>query len=733
MEVNSEYIAHISNGSEIQSVAEHSLCTAKMAENFSVAELKKVIYFCGLIHDIGKYSDEFQKHIKGADLRVEHSICGAKEAGHLLNKYPPLTLLVQLCIAGHHTGLPDCGSINDTEDMPTLYGRLKRHTVDYSSYSHELTVDDIDFGKLDNLLRRDCKTKADLIEKYAFVVRYCFSCLTDADSLDTKAFCEKKTAEPMRCSFEECAKALDEKLSGFKAITELQAARQELQGQAFKKISTDANIYLMNMPTGSGKTLASMRCALKRIENSAGRLKRIIYVIPYNSIIDQTAETFEKLFSEHTDIVRHQSSFVYEEQYDLLEDYRLAAKEASDNWDAGIIITTAVQFFESLYGDKRGKLRKVHNMANSVIVFDEAHLMPREYLEPCLRGITYITKYLDSEALLLTATMPDFRSLLEQCSEGNLNITDLIEDKTDFDKFSKCRFSDLGRVTDEELVRKAAEYASSLVVVNSRKKAAEVFSLCSGEKYHLSTYMTAYDRVRVIEKIKLSLRKLYEDFSNAEDVPPERRITVVSTSLIEAGVDLDFTAAFRELTGLDSVLQTGGRCNREGLRKSGEVYVFESADAKPRFTEQELTKGLLSEFEDVSDEKAIKAYYDRLFRIDREKIHTKSISQSCKNINMIPFRTYSENFRLVDDRRTVSIAVCRDEYSRDIYDELRRTGYINSRKIRKYSCTVYTQEFELLLKQKVLDDYGSGVFFLTDESYYDEELGIRFEGKDFII
>ena len=146
-------------------------------------------------------------------------------------------------------------------------------------------------------------------------------------------------------------------MTGFKAVTELQAARQSLQRQAFDKIGTDANVYLMNMPTGSGKTLASMRCALNRIENSNGRLKRIIYVIPYNSIIDQTAETFERLFSEHTDIIRHQSSFAYEEQYDLSEDYRIAAKAACDNWDAGIIITTAVQFFESLYGDKRGKLR----------------------------------------------------------------------------------------------------------------------------------------------------------------------------------------------------------------------------------------------------------------------------------------------------------------------------------------------------------------------------------------
>lgn len=372
-------------------------------------------------------------------------------------------------------------------------------------------------------------------------------------------------------------------------------------------------------------------------------------------------------------------------------------------------------------------------MANSVIVFDEAHLMPREYLEPCLRGIGYITKYLNSQALFLTATMPDFRTLLECCAEGGLSITDLIDDTSDFEKFRKCRFSDLGKVSDEALVQKAAGYASSLIVVNSRRKAAGLYRLCTGEKYHLSTYMTAFDRTRVIENIKAALKRLYDDYPDLSAVPPERRITVVSTSLIEAGVDLDFVAAFRELAGLDSVLQTGGRCNREGLRAPGEVFVFESPDAGRRRAEQELTKGVLTEFEDISCEAAIKAYYDRLLYIDDEKIHSKSVSRSCKSIDMIPFRTYSENFRLIDDRRTVSLAVCRDDYSRKLYDTLCATGRISSRKISKYCCTVYLDEFERLRQQGVVADHGSGVFFLTNEEYYSSELGVKFEGTDYFM
>ncbi len=727
------YIAHISENGKEQSIAEHSLNTAAAASDFSIAELKRINYMCGLLHDIGKYSSEFQSRIRGENIRVEHSICGALEVPKIEGSDQPLTLLMQLCIAGHHSGIPDCGVKNDTADMPTLYGRMRRKSVDFSDYNTELDVEPTGAEAFMALLVKDCKTREDLVEKFAFLVRYCFSCLTDADSLDTAAFCGEGLPEPLRCSFEKCAMSLEARLTAFKTITELQSARSRLQNQAFTRVGADSNIYLMNMPTGSGKTLASMRCALKRVLGSNGRLRRIIYVIPYNSIIDQTVSTFESLFFGHTDILRQQSSFIYEEQSDLTEDSKASFSAACENWDAGIVITTAVQFFESFYGNKRGKLRKVHNMANSFIVFDEAHLMPREYLEPCLRGIGYITKYLNSEALFLTATMPDFRTLIERCAEDGLSITELICDTADFEKFRKCRFSDLGRISDEALLQKAAGYASSLIVVNSRRKAAELYKLCTGEKYHLSTYMTAFDRTRVIENIKAALKRLYDDYPDPSAVPPERRVTVVSTSLIEAGVDLDFVSAFRELAGLDSVLQTGGRCNREGLRDPGDVFVFEPPDSGQRTVEQELTKGVLTEFEDISDEAAIRAYYDRLFCIDDERIHSKSVSRSCKSINMIPFRTYSESFRLIDDRRTVSLAVCRDEYSRELYNALCAGGHISSRKISKYCCTVHLDELERLREQGVAADHGSGVFFLTDESYYDCELGVKFEGTDYIL
>lgn len=735
-----EYIAHKSDGGEEQSVKEHSRNTAAMAESFSIDELKAVNYLCALLHDIGKYTPAFQTHIRGGRGKPEHSICGAKEAEVYCGRNTPLTLLLQLCIAGHHTGIPDGGTIADSEDMPTLYGRLKRSGEDYSRYSKELEPAPVDGKLFSDFLRRDCTTNEDVVEKFAFLVRYCFSCLTDADSLDTRAACEEKEPEKLRWDFDRCLQDLEKKFSGFQQETELQKARQRLQEQVFKRIDRDADIFLLNMPTGSGKTLTAAKCALELMKASEGKLKRIIYVIPYNSIIDQTVEVLEGMFSQHTDILRHQSSFSYEEQEQCSEDYRLAAKHACENWDAGIIVTTAVQFFESLYADRRGKLRKLHNMADSVILFDEVHQLPQGYLIPCLRGISYVCRYLNSKALLMTATMPDFRKLLDRYTNA-LRVETLIKDATDYKFFRKCSYGYLGVITDEALVSRAAAYPSALIVMNSRRGAAEVFKACpNGKKYHLSTYMTAYDRTSTIKRIKKELEELYRDYPDLSAVPPERRITVVSTSLIEAGVDMDFTAAFRELAGLDSVLQTGGRVNREGLRQSGQVFVFERGSSGILRPEQDLTKGIFERFEDLSAPEAVDDYYNRLLKLNKEKprfqedpLEKKSISRDCGKINLLPFRTYSENFGIIDGRRTVSVAVCRDEKSGEMYEKLRDTGYINSRAIRKYCCTVYNDEFNRLLAQGVLADYDSGVFFLTNPDYYDEETGIKFEGKDIIV
>lgn len=736
------YKAHINEATkQIQTVKEHSENTAGWCRKFAIPVLKDFMYVLGMLHDAGKLQRDFQEKIDGANIRVEHSICGAQIAK---GRYAhAMALMMEYCIAGHHSGIPDGGFKNDTPDMPTLCGRLQRDMQDYSAYQTELTLIQPDEQKFMQFLLQDCSRDIELlVDKFAFFTRYAFSCLTDADSLDTAAFCNGgEGAGALRADFAACLKKVDGHLQSFVCQTSLQKSRANLQRQVFEKSGQDAQIYLMNMPTGSGKTLCSVKLALERALKKGK--KRIIYIIPYNSIIDQTAEVFGKLFGRDAQILRHQSTFSYEDMADGDEDYRKAFTCAAENWDAPFIITTAVQFFESVYANKRGKLRKLHNMADSILIFDEAHLMPQDYLQPCLRAISYITRYLGSEAVFLTATMPDFSALMEQYALPDSQIVSLVTDTSLFREFQKCSYSYLGKASVEELMEKGAQCPSSLYVVNSRAAARKLYQACSGKKYHLSTYMTSYDRKRVLADIRRELSLLEEDFPNAtadgaftEDViPPQRRITIISTSLIEAGVDLDVHTVFRELAGLDNILQAGGRCNREGKRERAQVYIFELEDgsANPSLDERgNIVRGMLQRYPDISCQEGIAEYYKRLFFMKKDAASSHTITKDCMDISSIPFRQYAETFELIPSR-TVSVVVARDEKSSGLVQSLRYTGAGAARKLQLYTCSVYRWELDDLLRQHVVEDYGTGIYCLTNLDYYEKDIGILFEAKDYWI
>lgn len=732
--MKSVYKAHINeNTGEIQTVKEHSRNTADLCWQFSVPVLKNLTYNVGLLHDIGKFQEDFQRRINGENIKVEHSACGALAAKKL---YPDaIGLMMEYCIAGHHSGIPDGGYKNDTPDMPTLCGRLKRNFEDFSAYKEELKLLEINRKDIINFLMQDCgKNKEILVDKFAFLTRYVFSCLVDADSIDTARFCSGGKIRPLAADFQLCLEKVNLRLNSFVCTTPLQKTRTVLQQQVFGKTNVNGEIYLMNMPTGSGKTLCSVKFALERAIQTGK--KRIIYIIPYNSIIDQTVSVFEEMFESDAEILRHQSTFSYEEN-DYTEDYRKAVKSAAENWDvASIIVTTAVQFFESVYANKRGKLRKLHNMADSILIFDEAHLMPQNYLQPCLRAITYITKYLNSEAVFLTATMPDFPKLVRQYALENSQIIDLIDDTSMFCAFQKCKYQWMGELNAESLLEKAVSYPSSLIIVNKKKSAKKLFELCIGKKYHLSTYMTAYDRENIIRKIRNELKQLEKDFPDYRDVPPDRRITIISTSLIEAGIDLDIYTVYRELSGLDSVLQAGGRCNREGKRNQADVYIFEFDDENKTSQDMKsnITAGILDKYEDISCPQSIKEYYDRLFFVKREAIEGKTITHNCSDIYSIPFAEYARNFELIDSR-TIPLVVARDDLSRKIVNSLKFTGGGLGivRQLQKYTCSINQKELDDLIQQHVVDEFGTGILCLINADYYDENTGITFEAKDYFM
>lgn len=712
-----EYIGHTSDDGRKQPLLDHLNGTSKLCRENANEFWADIAEFAGQIHDIGKYTLAFQKRINGAEnIRVEHAICGAKEVA----KAPPKSYvpMIEYCVAGHHSGLPDGGTKADGEEDSTLHGRMKRKTGDYSAYENEVKLE---YPK-DNLRELfDVSNQREIIERYSFFTRYLFSCLTDADFIDTERFVTPNTDRGIDGDFQKAYEKVCEKLNSFKIETKLQESRSIIQEQVYKSVESNANVYTLNMPTGSGKTLCSIRAALKTaIENEK---KRIIYVIPYVSIIEQTAKVFEDIFGDVIPVLQHHSNYDFDDDKNEDENEITSEKlkRSCENWDAKLIVTTNIQFFESLYHYKGRRLRKLHNLADSVIIFDEIHMLPIDYIQPCLRAIGYVTKYLNSTAILMSATMPNYDKFMERYMSG-VKIENAVKDTSLFNVFDKCRYEYIGKCELASLAEKAQEYDNALIIVNKRKTARELYDICSGNKYHLSTYMTPLHRSEIIAKIK-------------EDIKNGINTTVISTSLIEAGVDLDFKAVFREIAGIDNILQSGGRCNREGKMDMGDVFVFETDGGNYQTKKKSdiiiranITRNLFEEFENISTDKCIKEYYGRLLNYKEKKIEENTITSIMGNdlrIDGIPFRTYAESFNFIDNQ-VIGIVIPCDE-NRGLIKELKDGKLSVKRNLQRYSASVNKDEFKELFQIGIIETLDCGVCILANTDYYKSDVGLTLE------
>ena len=706
-----EYIGHTSDDGRKQLLLDHLNGTSKLCRENANEFWADIAEFVGQIHDIGKYTSGFQKRINGAEnIRVEHAICGAKEVA----KAPPKSYvpMIEYCVAGHHSGLPDGGTKVDGEEDPTLHGRMKRKTGDYSAYENEVKLE---YPK-DNLRELfDVSNQREIIERYSFFTRYLFSCLTDADFIDTERFVTTNTDRGIDGDFQKAYEKVCEKLNSFKIETKLQESRSIIQEQVYKSVESNANVYTLNMPTGSGKTLCSIRAALKTaIEN---KKKRIIYVIPYVSIIEQTAKVFEDIFGDVLPVLQHHSNYDFDDDKNEDENEITSEKlkRSCENWDAKLIVTTNIQFFESLYHYKGRRLRKLHNLADSVIIFDEIHMLPIDYIQPCLRAIGYVTKYLNSTAILMSATMPNYDKFMERYMSG-VKIENAVKDTSLFNVFDKCRYEYIGKCELASLAEKAQEYDNALIIVNKRKTARELYDICSGNKYHLSTYMTPLHRSEIIAKIK-------------EDIKNGINTTVISTSLIEAGVDLDFKAVFREIAGIDNILQSGGRCNREGKMDMGDVFVFETDGGKGEIQlKSNITRNLFEEFDNISTDKCIEEYYSRLFAFNDGNIDKSTITSLMgENLKFdeIPFRTYAVNFKFIKNQ-VIGIVIPHDE-NKDLIEQLRYGKLSVKRKLQQYSASVHIWELEEMIKEGIIEQLDCGVCILANTDYYKSDVGLTWE------
>lgn len=723
-----EYYAHTRKDGKRQTVKEHLEGVSKLAEGFSVDFLKPLAKKASYDHDPGKCALKYQWRLDDDNIKFSHAACGALEYKKFADKNDCFAPLMEYCIAGHHTGLMDGGTDADNSDSPTLNGILKRADEytgdsDYSAYATEIEFATLTQEEITPPLNELLSTKdpTERIERYAFFTKYVFSCLTDADFLDTEIFCNENVERGMSGDFEKALDKLNRELSDMPSDNPLRQARSRIQQQAFDNSVNKSHISILDMPTGSGKTLCSLKLALE-----SGK-KRIIYVIPYTSIIEQTANKFEKMFGDVLPVLQHHSNYSYDGDTEEEKKTAEKLKRTCENWDAPLIITTSVQFFQSLYHYKGSALRKLHNLRDSVIVFDEIHLIPTELLRPCLKAVGYITKYLNSEALFLSATMPDYSKLFDKFLP-DVNYNKLVTDRTNFKYFKKCEYKDMGRTTLETIAENASRCKNALIVVNTKKTAEELYSLVQGEKYHLSANMTPAHRSRVIEVVRNKLE-------NGE------HITVVSTSLVEAGVDLDFNTVFRQLSGLDSILQAGGRCNREGKDDNGYVYVFDIDETYRKGSDLAMrinkTKGLLEKYQDITSYDCIKEYYDGIFDFNQSRIAENSIAKYNEQSNSfdrqglmlpysIPFRSYAMQFKYIS-ADTISIVIDdpNDQTCHELVETLRNGDMSVRRALQKYSVSVYMNVFKDLYSQGVLKDHGTGIFILENQSYYNNETGLN--------
>lgn len=615
---------HRESDGATQSLADHLLGVAAQASSFAkkigLADHGELI---GLLHDLGKYSDEFQNYLKSAvgllnqdedeefvDARglkgkVDHSTAGGQLIWSELSKQGPLGQIVGqllvLCIASHHSGLIDCLTSDVNSLGKDAFGRRRTKPAERSHLHEALAkADEQILSRAREILShseiltavqevmarivREAPIKDDKSivaqQHFGLLVRFLFSCLIDADRIDSADF-EKPGAKRQRLhgrypEWDGLISRLERHVEELQVSHPIDNLRQDISRHCREGASRGKGIYTLTVPTGGGKTLASLRFALHHAKIHG--MDRVIYLIPFTSIIDQNAEVVRGILeSQGTEpgsvVLEHHSNLTPEEQ-------SWRGKILAENWDAPVIFTTNVQFLETLFGAGTRGARRMHQLANAVLIFDEIQTLPINCVHLFNNAINFLVEQCGSTVVLCTATQP----LLDQvdAKKGAIRIpkgNELMPDvKALFDNLKRVEVLNRrkpGGWTNEEIAELALDETgragSCLVVVNTKESARVLYRLCQGRTsaavYHLSTNMCPAHRKEVLDKIKNRLC-------------PKQPSSVLcfSTQLIEAGVDVDFGSVIRFAAGLDSIAQAAGRCNRNGRPTPGYVHVVNPRD-----------------------------------------------------------------------------------------------------------------------------------------------------------
>ncbi|MCU0718105.1 MAG: CRISPR-associated helicase Cas3' [Pirellula sp.] len=742
------FYAHTSDG-PWEPLEEHLLLVASYCErNSAKFDCHEIGRLLGNWHDLGKYSQEFQDYLKGvggADVhvgeltsKVDHSTAGAKFA----NENKKLHLLVRramaYCIAGHHAGL--CNAAAEGHCSP-LDNRLTKIVAEWETNApgHLLRINPLGLPtriessikfqlERRNLSKLDTQSRQDAGFAWAMFVRMLFSSLVDADFLATEEFMSPAQAalRPIyRSQFSEMNACLDRKLHELSNSTSgpISDIRREIVDACNTSASHRPGLFSLTVPTGGGKTLSAMSFALKHIlAHPEKHFDRVIIAIPFTSIIEQTASVYESVFSSLGEdvVLEHHSNVEAKKETDH-------SRLAAENFDSPVVVTTNVQLFESLFAHRTSKCRKLHNIARSVIILDEAQTLPVEFLESTLKAIDELVRTYGCTVVLCTATQPAIQRN-EEFSIGLEKIHEIIANPSDlYKRMRRVNVEHIGDRNTEELVGVLNPNKQFLCIVNTRPDALELYrgleqTGSTKGLFHLSTFMCPMHRQATLDSIR---RRLTDG----------RSCRVVSTQLIEAGVDVDFPVVYRSIAGLDSIAQAAGRCNREGKLKIGIVRVFNPPKLPPgylRSTAESALKLLHKHQNDLIAPEAVLDYFRQHYWNHSASWDKHGIMKMHRDVTKgnVDFSSIGSAYQLIKDEG-ISVVVPYNKEARTLMKRLRKTNPIDHplprserKQIDRYSVRLFPQHVLPHINRDFELAFGDRYTLLANESLYDPNVGM---------
>jgi len=769
----SEFLAHIKNSNgmwEKQLLSDHLNGVAKLSGEFAYEFGNKDWgELLGYWHDLGKYLPSWQSylfrnssydteaHIEDSGGRPNHSSAGAVLA-YQNKKLNPLLMIAAYGIAGHHAGLPD---VVEPSKGDSLLARILTSPFipipDLTEFNIIQAIEETQkfIGKpLPVSWPPGVEKSGEGNKQVEFIhlwIRMLYSCLVDADFLDTEKFMDSERFDERGGyhSLNTLKERFNIYISSKKSDLPINKLRNKILDCCREKAKLLPGFFSLTVPTGGGKTLSSMAFALEHavFHNK----KRIITAIPYTSIIEQTAKVFkygsdlddeielrklkgDVLFGEDQ-VIEHHSNIDPENETS-------ANRLASENWDAPIIVTTNVQLFESLYAARSSSCRKLHNIVNSIIILDEVQMLPPEFLKPVLSILEGLVENYGVTVVLMTATQPSLTGKIGaglQEFSGIKNVTEIIEDtetlSTEFKRVEINLPQDFSLRSEwSDVAEKILKYEQVLCIVNTRNDCRRLHALMPEGTIHLSAFMCGEERSYVISGIKEKLKK-------------GEPVRVISTQLVEAGVDIDFPVVFRALAGLDSIAQAAGRCNRENKLaaqgKQGQVFVFIPPKSAPpglllkgeNACKEVLRNNTITQLTPAIFKEYFRFFYPNINGFDKPGF-SKQMVKEAHDLKFW-FRTFANDFKLIDDNQRSIIIFYKNPItgkdSRKIINELKFKGPSRQliRKLQRFVVNVPEYLFRQLEKNNYIEEVH-GYYIQNDEVIYKEGLGLICNETDWI-